>query len=392
VPRTPKGKTNPFRYGDVVTGSLFTNRQDELAALETDIRSGQNVVLLSPRRFGKTSLVTEAIAHLRSEDVLVAYVDLLRATTKTELAGALATALYHGLVSPFEQAIHRLSEVFGDLPLTPKLTFPTNQQGTVTPTFEFGVSSTTEDADATLQQLLAMPADVAAKRKRRVALVLDEFQAILDIDPTLPRRMRAVFQFQADVSHVYLGSKQHLLHKVFTDVNEPLYNSARVLPVGPISADRFRPFIHERFLSTGLTIKPNAIDRLLEVTHGHPHDTQKLAYFIWNLAQAGAHDATVVDVEMALRQVLTTDTARYTEIWESLTPYRRQVLELVARHGRREDLLSARFREVHGLKSYAAVADALERLVERSLIERIDREHYEVPDVFMALWLRDAAN
>lgn len=322
----------------------------------------------------------------------MAYVDLLRATTKTELAGALATALHHGLVSPFEQAIHRLSDVFGDLPLTPKLTFPTNQQGTVTPTFEFGVSSTPEDADATLQQLLAMPAQVAAKRRRRTALVLDEFQAVLDIDPTLPRRMRAVFQFQAEVSHVYLGSKQHLLHKVFTDVNEPLYNSARVFPLAAIAVDRFRPFIHERFLSTGLAIKPDAIDRLLEVTQGHPHDTQKLAYFVWNLAQTGAHDATVADVELALQQVLTTDTARWTEIWESLTPYRRHVLELVARHGSREDLLSSRFRETHGLKSYAAVADALESLVDRSLIERIDREHYAVPDVFMALWLRSTSS
>jgi uncharacterized protein len=389
VPRTPKGKTNPFRYGDVVTGSLFTDRQDELAALETDIRSGQNVVLLSPRRFGKTSLVTAAIQQLRSEDILVAYVDLLRATTRTELAGTLATALYHGLVSPFEQAIHRLSDVFGDLNLTPKLAFPANPQGTVTPTFEFAVSSTPEDADATLQQLLAMPARVATKRKRRIALVLDEFQAILDIDPTLPRRMRADFQFQADVSHVYLGSKQHLLHKVFTDVNEPLYNSARVFPLGPISLERFRPFIHERFLATGLTIKPDAIDYLLGITQGHPHDTQKLAYFVWNLAQAGAHDATIADVDIGVRQVLTTDTARYTEIWESLTPYRRQVLQLVAQYGSREDLLSARFREAHGLKSYAAVADALATLVERSLIERTDREHYGVPDVFMALWLRN---
>lgn len=135
-------------------------------------------------------------------------------------------------------------------------------------------------------------------------------------------------------------------------------------------------------------IKPDAVDHLLEITHGHPHDTQKLAYFVWNLAQAGVHDATVADVDLALRQVLTTDTARYTEIWESLTPYRRQVLELVARYGTREDLLSAKFRETHGLKSYAAVDDALERLIERSLIERIDREHYDVPDIFMARWLR----
>src|SRR5207253_10556162 len=92
-----------------------------------------------------------------------------------------------------------------------------------------------------------LPLQVASKRKRRVALVIDEFQSILELDESLPRKMRAVFQFQPDVAHVYLGSKQHLLHRVFTDANAPLYNSARVLPLGPIPTDGFTVFIQERF-------------------------------------------------------------------------------------------------------------------------------------------------
>lgn len=388
MPRPLKHPSNPFRYGDVASGSFFTDRQSELEALESDIRSGQNVLLLSPRRYGKTSLVTEAIRHLRAERVLVAYVDLLRATTRAELAGLVATALYEGLVSPFQQAMHRLGEVFSDLPLRPKVTFPTGPDGSVTPSFEFGTGSSNEDTDATLAQLLAMPEQVAERRKRQVALVIDEFQAILDLDPTMPQRMRAVFQFQADVAHVYLGSKQHLLHRVFTDVNAPLYNGAKVFPGDSIPTDMFGTFIHDRFADCDTHIDQAAVTHLLNITGGHPHDTQKLAYFTWNLAQTGRRTATVADVELALRQILTTDTARYTELWESLTPNRRHVLELVARHGQTEDVLSARFREAHGLRSYAAVDDALAALVDRSLIERVDRDHYVVPDVFLGRWLR----
>ncbi len=225
---------NPFRYGDVATGRFFTDREAELRELVGDVGSGQNVLILSPRRYGKTSLVTEAVRLLREQEVLVAYVDLLRATSKTELAGFLATALYQGLVSPVDQAIHRLGEFFGDLPIRPSIKLPTGADGTVTPTFEFGPGARTEDADAMLEQLLGLPAQVAARRKRRVALVIDEFQSILEIDEALPRKMRAVFQFQPDVAHVYLGSKQHLLHRVFSDANAPLYNSARALPLGPI--------------------------------------------------------------------------------------------------------------------------------------------------------------
>jgi hypothetical protein len=104
---------------------------------------------------------------------------------------------------------------------------PTSPEGTITPTFEFGAATRAEDADAMIEQLLGLPAQVASKRKRRVALVIDEFQSILELDESLPRKMRAVFQFQPDVAHVYLGSKQHLLHRVFTDANAPLYSDWR---------------------------------------------------------------------------------------------------------------------------------------------------------------------
>jgi hypothetical protein len=381
-------RANPFRYGDVASGDFFTNREDELRELQSDVRSGQNVLILSPRRFGKTSLVIEAIRQLRERRVLVAYVDLLRATSKPELASFLATALYTGLESPFEKAMHRIGDFFGDLPLRPKISLSTGPDGSVTPSFEFGVSVTDEDADATLERLFEMPARVATRRKRRVALVIDEFQAILDIDDKLPQRMRAVFQFQPEVAHVYLGSKQHLLRRVFTDANQPLYNSARIMPLGPIAPERFEPFIRGRFNSTGLEIAGEAIARLLEMTGGHPHDTQKLCYVAWNLAVASGRATHTADIELALAQVVRTDTARYTELWESLTPIQRRVLEMVARVGSSEDLRSSRARAAYGLKSYATTEYALDALLERSLIDRLEPGRFTVSDVFLSDWLR----
>ena len=162
---------------------------------------------------------------------------------------------------------------------------------------------------------------------------------LLELDEALPRKMRAAFQFQPDVAHVYLGSKQHLLHRVFTDANAPLYNSARVLPLGPIPTDAFTLFIQERFEATSNRIMAEAIEHLLGITGGHPHDAQKLCYFVWNLAQARRQIVEVADVDLRLRQVLRTDTARYSELWES-TPNQRRVLEAVARSGGKEDIRS----------------------------------------------------
>jgi hypothetical protein len=192
------------------------------------------------------------------------------------------------------------------------------------------------------------------------------------------------------VAHVYLGSKQHLLRRVFTNANQPLYNSARIMPLGPIAPERFEPFIRERFDSTGLSIEAPAIARLLEITAGHPHDTQKLCYFAWNLALAIGRAIVAADVDLALAQVVRTDTARYTELWESLTPIQRRVLEMVARVGASEDLRSSRARATHGLKSYATTEYALDALLERSLIDRLEPGRFTVSDVFLFHWLRDS--
>lgn len=380
-----KSPHNPFRFGDVAVGDHFTDREAELAALLGDLRSGQNVLVLAPRRFGKTSLMAEVMARLRREDVLVAYVDLLRVTSREQLAGYLATAVYEGLVPPVERALHRLGELFRELPLRPKVAI--NPDGS--PSFEFGVGAEPQDVDATIDRLLALPGRVAAQRHRRAALVLDEFQEVIALDPGLPARLRSVFQFQAEVAHVYLGSRQHLLRQVFTEANQPLYNSARVVSLGPIPPQAFGPFIAARFRETGLEVTEPAIDRLLEITQGHPHDTQKLCSFTWALAATEGGPATPATVDAALRQVLQTETARYAELWDSLTPNQRRMLEALARTGAGVGVLSEAFRRRHRLGPYASAARALDALVERGLVERTGKDAVEVPDVFLRLWLRD---
>src|SRR5438045_5276162 len=132
VPRTDERRSNPFRFGDVATGEHFANRKAEIAELVRDLRSGQSVLIISPRRYGKTSLITAVLERLRKQHLLVAYVDLLRTTTNERFANQLAAALYAGLTPAVERAVHRAGELFQSLPLRPRLTL--NQDGT--PSFE----------------------------------------------------------------------------------------------------------------------------------------------------------------------------------------------------------------------------------------------------------------
>lgn len=382
--KTEEPRRNPFRFGDVATGQHFTDRTSELKELVRDLRSGQSVLIISPRRYGKTSLITAVRERLRKQRTLVAYVDLLRTTTKERFANQLATALYDGLTPAVERAVHRAGELFQSLPLRPKITL--NQDGT--PSFEFTAAPGTNDIDQTIERLLELPQQVASRRKRQAVLVLDEFQEIMTLDPELPARMRGIFQFQTDVAHVFLGSRQHLLRQVFTDANSPLYNSAKVFPLGPIGRDAFSQFIIERFDSTSIEITQDAVVHLLDITGGHPHDTQKLAYFTWALTEESETSARRDSVERALAAAIATDTARYTELWDGLTTNQRRLLEAIAQVAPSDEVLSEEFRRRHQLGAYATVERALDALVDRGLVQREGRARVTVPDVFLRSWLR----
>src|SRR5712692_8219617 len=136
VRRPDEPRRNPFRFGDVATGEHFTDRKAEITELVRDLRSGQSVLVISPRRYGKTSLITAVLERIRKQHILVAYVDLLRTTTKERFANQLAAALYAGLTPSVERAVHRAGELFQSLPLRPKITL--NEDGT--PSFGFAAA------------------------------------------------------------------------------------------------------------------------------------------------------------------------------------------------------------------------------------------------------------
>jgi AAA+ ATPase superfamily predicted ATPase len=229
----------PFRFGQIVPPQYFVGRQRELASLVTDMRSGVNVVLIAPRRYGKSSLVVRALEQLQGADVLTAYVDLERTPSKERFAAHLARAIHTGLLGPSEQALHRATEWFSQLCVRPGITLTETGK----PAFEFVGSAPQIDLDATIEQLLELPETIARERDKRVVIVFDEFQAVLDLDATLPALMRSVFQRQDHVAHVFLGSRQRLLRRVFAERPQPLYRLARPMPLGPIPPHEFGPFL-----------------------------------------------------------------------------------------------------------------------------------------------------
>ncbi len=375
----------PFRFGQVVSDEYFVGRAAEIASLTVDLRTATNVVLISPRRFGKTSLVLRVLHALEREGVLVAYVDLLRTPSKERFASHLAAAVYHGLLGPGAQALQRATEWFGQLRVRPKITL--NQDGT--PSFEFAGGAPSQDVDATMEHLLEMPQTIARERKRRVVIVFDEFQEVLELDPSLPGVMRSVFQQQGEVAHVFLGSRQHLLRKVFADRHQPLYRLARPMALGPIEDAAFAPYIRERFAAGHSQITHDGIETLLQLTGGQPNDTQELAHFTWVRAIAEGSPATGETVQRALREVVSAESARFIVVWDNLSPLQRRVLSAAAHDDTR--LYASEVRQRFQLGDPSGLQKALQRLSDLELIETVQRGTYRVPDLFLRAWLRETS-
>jgi AAA+ ATPase superfamily predicted ATPase len=373
--------TNPFRYGALALDDAFTDREAEIRELVSDLQNGQDVVVFAPRRYGKSSLVWRVAQQVVAQGVLVAQVNLMTTPTKEKLAEKLAETIHEEVASPLFRARERL-RVFSGLRITPVVTVDpdTGRIG-----FSFSGSRLPEDVDATLERLLELPGQLAAERERKVALVLDEFQEIVAIDPNLPKLMRSVFETQPEVAHVYLGSKRHMMERIFSDENEPFWRSAKRMELGVIAPALFRGYIVAQFERTGRTVESDVVDRVLDATHGHPYATQELCYFLWEETPERA-SARQEQYDGALTKLLRSEHAHFGLIWDKAAKAQRLVLQALAAEPGRP--LGRDYRRRYALPGPSSVQRALEALVKEELVARDRPGDYRIAEPFLAEWLR----
>ena len=371
--------SNPFKYGPIALDESFTDRDAEVAELSADALNGQDVVIFAPRRYGKTSLVHRVAQRLATRRALVAEVNLWFTPTKEKLAGRLAREVADilGLAGKARE----IARAFAGLRITPTITIDPND-GSLS--FSFAAGHTSQDVDDTIEHLLRMLAETAVGRKRPVVLIMDEFQEIAEIDPGLTKLLRSVFQEQPEVSHIYLGSKRHLMERIFNDANEPFWRSAKRVELGPIEPEAFRPFIVAGFRDHGRNVEDGVVDRVLAVTGGHPYATQELCYFLWaetpakRVARDGQFDA-------ALTKLLRSEHSHLSDLWDRATANQRLLLAALADapgHPLSED-----YRARHGLRGASTTQKAIDGLVKQEIVAKAGG-FVRIAEPFYAEWIR----
>ncbi|MFI5025732.1 MAG: ATP-binding protein [Solirubrobacterales bacterium] len=373
--------TNPFRYGSLALDEAFADREAEVQELKFDVLNGQDVVIFAPRRYGKSSLIWKTMQELNATGVLVAYVNLMTTPTRERLAEKLAAVIYENVASPLERAKEAALAPFRGLRISPRVTVSPDDGSYL---FSFGVDHVPGDIDATLERLLELPAELAARGEQRVAVILDEFQEVESIDSGLPKLMRTIFEQQPEVARVYLGSRRHMMERIFNDENEPFWRSAKKVELDVIEPSLFAPFIRRRFEETRKGVQPETVEALLGRTLGHPYATQELCYFLW---EQTPFDATAGEAELdaALSGVLRSEHAHFQLRWDQAAAAQRLLLQALAGEPGRP--LTKEYRARHELPSVATLQSALRALVERELVVQEANRVYRIAEPFLAEWI-----
>ena len=370
---------NPFKYGPIALDESFTDRDAEVAELSTDALNGQDVVIFAPRRYGKTSLVHRVAQQLTRRRALVAEVNLWFTPTKEKLAGRLAREVAD--ILGVAGRAREIARAFAGLRITPTITVDPNDGSF---SFSFAAGHTSQDVDDTLEHLLRMLAETAVARKRQVVLIMDEFQEIAEIDAGLTKLLRSVFQEQPEVSHIYLGSKRHLMERIFNDANEPFWRSAKRVELGPIEPGEFKPFIEAGFRDNHRDIGDGIADRVLEITGGHPYATQELCYFLWAETEEGAA-AGSEQFEIALAKLLRSEHSHFSDLWGRSTANQRLLLTALADAPGRP--LSEGYRAEHGLRGASTTQKAIDALVHQEIVAK-QGGFVRIAEPFYEEWIR----
>lgn len=374
---------NPFVYGEIVTAGAFADREAERAHLARDLAAGQKVFLISPRRYGKSSLIRDVMRGLAKKRVLTVEVTVAASSSYVAFLEAYARALVSA-ETPAGRLRRWATEILGAL--RPELRFDTKATGEPRFAVAFPAVQTARDTARLAAEVFALPARIAAARGQRMAIALDEFQAVAAFNGgSVEHALRAAVQVQREVGYVFAGSEPSLMEQMLTP-RRPFYKAGPVIRLDKIDEDTFADFIERRFAASGLRADDGLGAAIVELAGNVPYDVQRLAHETWDDAKAaGRKVAGVDDLHVTLTRLLGEHHTVFEESWQRLTLGQRAVLRaLVLENG--HEMLSADVRARHRLPGASSVQSALGALVKQEVVLK-DGGTYIVSDSLFREWV-----
>ena len=368
-----------FVYGVAVSDYNFIGRERETKRLLDNFKGGINVILMSPRRLGKTSLVKHVCNKLDDKDIITVYLDIFGCKSEYDFYNKLTAEVLKQTASKHELWFEEAKEFL--YRLTPKISFSPE------PNSDFSVSLGITPKTHTPEEVLQMAETIAIKRKKRIVICIDEFQQIGEMSNSkqIQARLRTVWQHQKHVSYCLFGSKHHLMSTIFLHRSMPFFQFGDTISLNKIATEDWVEYIVSHFADGKRTISRELAEEICKFTENYSAYVQQLAWLVFTLKEEG-ETVTEDDVKQAENDLLATNNILFMQMIEPLSEFQLNFLRAIAL-GIKKDFGLSEVREEYNLGSYSNITRLKTALLERDLIEKQNTE-LVITDPIFAKWLK----
>ena len=370
-------ENKPFIFGVATSGDNFTDRKNETARLLANFKHGINTVLISPRRWGKTSLVQKVCNLAKSDDLKVVYLDIFSCRSDREFYDAFASAVLKQTSTKWDEWVENAKLFLSRI--TPKISFGTG------PMTDFSISLEFNAKSDDITEILQLPEKIAQMKGCRIVVCIDEFQQIAEFGDSknFQKRLRTIWQLQKSVSYCLFGSKKHLMNELFEKKSLPFYKFGDAIYLQKIPTADWVEYICGRFEATGKSISPELAQKVCDTIENHSSYVQQLAWLIWvNTDKV----ATEKEFEEAYKDILDQNTPLFEKQTENLSAYQLSFLRAVC-DGVHKEFSTQEVIQKYRLGSSANVATVKRALIKKELIETEKRE-VAISDPLLKVWLQ----
>jgi uncharacterized protein len=373
---------NPFIYGEVAPAGSFVGRDIELDRLVTDLSDAQKVFLISPRRYGKSSLIGQALTAVSRRGALTVEVTVSSHSSYLSFLESYARAL-----ATVEASAPRARDwLTGALSAArPEFRADARMTGGGL-AVAFPTVHSARDVARLANEVFALPGILAAQRKRTVVVALGEFQAVDSFNGgSVEHALRAAAQQQRQVGYVFAGSEPSLMEKMIGP-KRPFYKAGPVMRLQKIQPRIFAEWIESRFQATRMKPETGIGHAIVDLAGNLPYDVQRLAHETWDdVRAAGGRAIKLEHLHDTLGRLLAEQDPVFEAVWQRLTLAQRGVLRAVVLQGGRE-LLAADTRFRHRLGSTSTIQTSLNALLKQDLLHKEDGQ-FVVVDSLLREWV-----
>lgn len=368
-----------FVFGVSVSDYNFIGRKEEIRRLKMNFEEGINTILISPKRWGKTSLVRKVCEVVDRKKVIPVFVDIFKCKTEYEFYNALAEAVLKQTASKAELWMDNARDFIARL--SPKVSFSPE------PNSEFALSLGISPKTHVPEEILSLAEEIAQKKQKRIVVCIDEFQQIGEMadSVSIQKRLRSVWQHQRLTSYCLFGSKKHTMMNVFQKRNMPLYQFGDFKFLDKIPTETWVEYIVQHFKDRQRTISAEQAAKICQLVDNYSSYVQQLAWLVFSLIDEG-QVVTDEHLKQGVKDLLNSQEQLFMQQIEPLTAYQMNFLRCIL-SGHHDDFGETAVREEFQLGSVSNITRLKTALVDKDIVEMSGKRYYITDPVF-ALWFR----